>query len=183
MASAVETAIRNTITKGVIKLADFNRSRMDTSTQNPYLTGIHEPVREERTLAPLQVTGQIPVELDGRYLRIGPNPVTPPNPAAYHWFIGDGMIHGVRLKSGEALWYRNRWVRSNAVSAALGEEPAPGRRAPRSDNANTNILGHGGSTWALVEAGGYPVRIGEDLETIAHDPFAQTLKGSFSAHL
>jgi 8'-apo-carotenoid 13,14-cleaving dioxygenase len=44
------------------------------------------------------------------------------------------------------------------------------------------VLGHAEQTWALVEAGGYPVRINEELETIAHDPFGGTLKGSFSAH-
>ena len=81
---------------------------------------------DERTITDLQVTGSIPAQLDGRYIRIGPNPVSPPNPAAYHWFTGDGMVHGVRLKDGKALWYRNRWVRSTAVSEALGETPAPG---------------------------------------------------------
>jgi len=115
-------------------------------------------------------------------VRIGPNPVKPPNPAAYHWFMGDGMVHGVRLKGGKALWYRNRWIRSNAVSTALGEAPAPGPRNRRTDTVNTNVLGHAGKTWALVEAGGYPVVISDDLDTIAHNPFEGTLKGSFSAH-
>src|SRR5690606_34473071 len=98
-----------------------------------YLTGIHQPMTTEETIADLAVTGAIPPALDGRYLRIGPNPVTPPNPADYHWFTGDGMAHGIRIAGGRALWYRNRWLRSNAVSAALGEPPAPGRRAALSD--------------------------------------------------
>ena len=34
------------------------------------------------------------------------------------------MVHGVRLVDGEAKWYRNRYVRSNAVSQRLGE-PRP----------------------------------------------------------
>ena len=182
MASAVENLIRTTITKGVVKLAEFNRNRMDEKTRNPYLTGIHTPIGEEKSLTGLAVTGVIPPELDGRYIRIGPNPVTPPNPAAYHWFTGDGMVHGVRLRDGKALWYRNRWIRSNAVSTALGELPVPGPRAPRSDTVNTNVLGLAGSTWALVEAGGFPVRIDDELNTIAHDPFGGSLHGSFSAH-
>jgi len=182
MVSPVETAIRSVVTKGVGAVAEFNRKRMKAPEgSNPYLTGIHTPMTEELTLTDLQVTGQIPADLDGRYIRIGPNPVTAPNTAAYHWFTGDGMVHGVRLKGGKALWYRNRWIRSSAVSAALGETPAPG---PRSmfDTVNTNVLGHAGSTWALVEAGGFPVRIDEDLNTVAHDPFGGTLHGSFSAH-
>jgi carotenoid cleavage dioxygenase len=40
----------------------------------------------------------------------------------------------------------------------------------------------GGETLALIEAGGTPVRIGEELETIAYTDFAGTLKGAFSAH-
>lgn len=182
MASAVETLIRKTVTKGVEKIAEFNRERMKDDTPNPFLSGIHTPMTDERTITDLAVTGTIPAELDGRYIRIGPNPATPQNPAAYHWFTGDGMVHGVQLKGGKALWYRNRWIRSNAVSAALGEAPAPGPRNGAQDTVNTNVLGHAGSTWAIVEAGGYPVRIDEELNTIAHDPFGGTLKNSFSAH-
>jgi 8'-apo-carotenoid 13,14-cleaving dioxygenase len=183
MASTVETIIRRTATKAVLKVAEINRSRMDAPDQpHPYLSGIHAPMAQELTLTDLKVTGTIPPELDGRYIRIGPNPATPPNPAAYHWFTGDGMVHGVRLQNGKALWYRNRWVRSNAVSAALGEIPAPGPRNGNADTANTNVLGHAGEIWALVESGAYPVRINQDLETIAHDPFGGSLKGSFTAH-
>lgn len=181
MASAVETLIRGVVTKGVMKVAEFNREHRKAPSTHPYLTGIHEPVDAEMSLDTLRVTGAIPTELDGRYIRIGPNPVNP-NPAAYHWFMGDGMVHGVRLQGGKALWYRNRWIRSNAVSAALGEPPAPGPRNDRFDTVNTNVLGHAGQTWAIVEAGGFPVRIDEQLNTIAHDPFGGTLHYSFSAH-
>ena len=122
------------------------------------------------TITDLAVTGTIPAALDGRYLRIGPNPVTPPNPAAYHWFIGDGMVHGVRLEGGKAMWYRNRWVRSKAVSAALGEPAAPGPRSGMSDTVNTNVLGHAGKTWALVEAGGFPLA-GVGHARLVHDQY------------
>jgi 8'-apo-carotenoid 13,14-cleaving dioxygenase len=183
MASSVETLIRKTVSKGIMKVAEFNRDRMDSPEQpHPFLTGIHQPMSAELTLNDLKVSGTIPPELDGRYIRIGPNPVTPPNPASYHWFTGDGMVHGVSLKAGKALWYRNRWIKSKAVSAALGQPEAPGPRNGLSDTVNTNVMGIAGDTWALVEAGGYPVRINEELETIAHDPFGGTLKGSFTAH-
>ena len=182
MASAVETLIRKAVTKGVGKISEFNRERLREDAPNPFLRGIHTPMSDERTISDLAVTGTIPPELDGRYIRIGPNPAAPPNPAAYHWFTGDGMVHGVRLKDGKALWYRNRWIRSNAVSTALGEPPAPGPRHDAFDTVNTNVIGHAGATWAIVEAGGYPVRIDDELGTIAHDPFGGSLKGSFSAH-
>ena len=182
MPSAVETLIRSTVTKGIVKLGEFNRARMKgPADSNPYLRGVHRPMASELTLSDLKITGEIPPSLDGRYIRIGPNPAAKQNPAAYHWFAGDGMVHGVRLKDGKALWYRNRWIRSNAVSAALGEPAAPGPRHAF-DTVNTNVMAHANQTWALVEAGGYPVRIDAELNTIAHDPFGGSLKGSFTAH-
>jgi carotenoid cleavage dioxygenase len=183
MASTVERLIRTSVTRGMMKIAAFNRERLRAPDKpHPFLTGIHQPMDRELSLARLKVEGTIPPALDGRYVRIGPNPVKPPNPAAYHWFMGDGMVHGVRLQDGKALWYRNRWIRSNAVSKALGEPPAPGTRNERTDTVNTNVLGHAGKTWALVEAGGYPVEVSDELETVAHNPFEGTLKNSFSAH-
>src|SRR5687767_7252757 len=60
-------------------------------TENPYLNGNYAPVREEITALDLEVTGTIPDYLDGRYLRIGPNPISDQDPATYHWFLGAGM--------------------------------------------------------------------------------------------
>jgi carotenoid cleavage dioxygenase-like enzyme len=181
MGSPIETLIRGTVAKGVEALAAFNRGRMQAPADgNPFLTGIHAPMTEELTLTELSVTGTIPAGLDGRYLRIGPNPVAA-DPASYHWFIGDGMVHGLAIEDGKALWYRNRWIRSNAVAKALGVEPAPGPRH-HFDTVNTNVIGIGGRTFALVEAGSYPVALGEMLDEQAYDPFDGSLKGSFSAH-
>jgi Retinal pigment epithelial membrane protein len=98
-------------------------------TENPYLSGNYAPVREEITAVDLDVTGTIPTYLDGRYLRIGPNPLADPDPAKYHWFLGTGMAHGLRLRDGKAHWYRNRYVRSAEVARALGE-PGPAVHTP-----------------------------------------------------
>ena len=75
MASTVETLIRRTVTKGVEKIAEFNRGRLREDGENPFLIGIDTPMPDERTITDLQVTGSIPAQLDGRYIRIGPNPV------------------------------------------------------------------------------------------------------------
>jgi 8'-apo-carotenoid 13,14-cleaving dioxygenase len=151
-------------------------------TPNPFLTGIHAPMKSELTIEDLPVIGAIPAALDGRYLRIGPNPAVPVDPAKHHWFVGDGMVHGLRLEGGRARWYRNRWIRSNRVAAALGEAPAPGPRRALGDTVNTNILGFAGHVYALVEAGSTPVEIGETLDSIAYSDFGGTLAGSFTAH-
>ncbi len=181
MASRVETLIRAGVTKGVEAVAAFNRARLPEPTAHPFLTGIHAPMERELTLTDLAVSGTIPAALDGRYLRIGPNPVAA-DPASYHWFIGDGMVHGLALKDGRALWYRNRWIRSRAVAGALGKEPAPGPRHDGFDTVNTNVVDVAGRTFALVEAGSYPVELSDTLETQAYNPFDGTLAGSFTAH-
>jgi len=151
-------------------------------TVNRYLTGNFAPVTEELTAFDLPVSGRLPEELEGRYLRIGPNPSGAVDPQTYHWFTGDGMVHGVRLGGGNAQWYRNRWVRSTRISDALGEQPAPGERHAGMDNANTNVIGHAGRTFAIVEAGGRPVELTDELDTVAHVDFDGTLPNGFTAH-
>jgi carotenoid cleavage dioxygenase-like enzyme len=180
MASVIENAIRGTVTKGIGVVAEFNRKRMP-DTDHPFLTGIHKPMEAELTLEDLPVAGTIPAELDGRYLRIGPNPAAP-EAKGYHWFTGDGMVHGVALQDGKALWYRNRWIRSKRVEAETGMPHAPGPRHGGFDTVNTNVLGIGGRTWALVEAGSYPVELSDNLDEQTYNPFDDTLMGSFTAH-
>ncbi|HAY05320.1 MAG TPA: carotenoid oxygenase family protein [Hyphomonas sp.] len=182
MTSPVEAAIRGVVTQGVIAISAYNKEHKKAKSPNPFLEGIHQPVSSEQTFTDLKVIGEIPAGLNGLYVRNGPNPLQKVNPATHHWFVGDAMLHGIRLEGGRALWYRNRWVRSNAVSDALGEPRAPGERNPRTDTANTNIVGHAGKLWAIVEAGGHPVEITADLETREHSTFGGTLGEAFSAH-
>lgn len=183
MTSPVETAIRGIVSTGIMGVASLNRTLRRAKAPNPYLTGIHTPLKAEATLTDLKVTGEIPASLNGLYVRNGPNPLKAPNPATHHWFVGDGMLHGVRLQDGKALWYRNRWLRSTEVSAALGEPRAPGPRNPSGqDNPNTNVVGHAGKILAIVEAGGFPVEVTETLETRRHTDFDGTLGKAFSAH-
>ena len=152
---------------------------------NPYLDDFLAPVSAEVTATDLPVTGHIPEFLDGRYLRNGPNPVAEVDPATYHWFTGDGMVHGVGLHGGAAGWYRNRWVRSAAVRAALGE-PAAGthnlRAGMQSMGANTNVLAHAGKTLALVEGGVANYELTDELDTVGPCDFDGTLAGGYTAH-
>jgi len=46
---------------------------------------------------------RIPRELNGVFARIGPKPMRVVNPAIYHWFGGDGTVHGLRLRDGAAV--------------------------------------------------------------------------------
>ncbi|MDT7719109.1 MAG: carotenoid cleavage oxygenase [Mycobacterium sp.] len=152
---------------------------------NPYLDDFLAPVSAEVTATDLPVTGHIPEFLDGRYLRNGPNPVAEVDPATYHWFTGDGMVHGVALHGGTAGWYRNRWVRSAAVRAALGEPAAATqnlRAGMQSMGANTNVVAHAGKTLALVEGGVANYELTDELDTIGPCDFDGTLAGGYAAH-
>jgi len=157
---------------------------IDPSTPaNTYVRGNFAPVATEVTATDLPVRGQLPVELDGRYLRNGPNPIDPVD-ADHHWFVGDGMVHGIRLRDGRAEWYRNRWVRSPDLAVRLGEQPPPNPfdETVRVIAANTNVIGHAGRTFALVEAGAPPIELTDELDTIGPTNLDGTLEHPFSAH-
>ncbi|MBX7495989.1 carotenoid oxygenase family protein [Qipengyuania sp. 6B39] len=181
MASVIEKTIRKAVTPAIQAVAGLNRARLDDPSENPFLKGLHAPMTEERTLTDLAVTGSIPVELDGRYVRIGPNPFDGGG-KGHHWFTGDGMVHGVRLRDGKAEWYRNRFIRSKELEAKGGPKAAPGPRSTDRDVVNTNALDVGGKIMALVEAGSYPVELDGNLESVAYSNFGGGLAGSFTAH-
>lgn len=153
------------------------------SELNPYLVGNYSPVPDEATLFELEIIGEIPKELNGRYLRNGPNPVSDVDPAMHHWFIGDGMVHGICLQEGKAQWYRNRYVGSSRLSEHRSVADIPGRNWNNSPSGpNTNVGGFAGTTWAMVEAGGCPVELTYELETVGRNDFFGTLPGGFTAH-
>ncbi|MGH6648673.1 carotenoid oxygenase family protein [Aquabacterium sp.] len=168
--------------RAVTWLSQRLQSRVPYSSRNPYLEGMYAPVTQERTETKLRVTGELPRELNGLYARIGPNPMQVPNPGAYHWFTGDGMVHGVRLQDGQALWYRNRWIGSDSVRQKQGRSKLPGPRRGVGDAVNTNVFAHGGRIWAAVEAGSYPVELNAELDTIRHGLFDSQASHAFTAH-
>ncbi|MGQ0466044.1 MAG: carotenoid oxygenase family protein [Sporichthyaceae bacterium] len=153
-------------------------------TTNPYLSGNLAPVAAETTAHDLPITGTLPDFLDGRYLRNGPNPIGEVDPAKHHWFLGTGMVHGLRLRDGRAEWYRNRYVRSAGVAQTLGERARPGAKPHAGFDfpANTNVIVQGGRTFAVVESGFRPYELTEELGTVGACDFDGTLPGGYTAH-
>ncbi|MGW4527976.1 carotenoid oxygenase family protein [Amycolatopsis sp. NPDC004378] len=168
----------------------------DTGEANPYLLGVYAPVSEEIDAEDLQVIGEIPKDLNGVYLRNGPNPRFAPE-GRYHWFDGDGMIHAVHLENGRAR-YRNRWVRTKAFEAeseagkglwtGVMENPEGNpfgntHGLGLKDNANTDVVFHRGrilATWYLC---GSPYAVDPlSLETLGAEDFLGTLVGDMMAH-
>jgi carotenoid cleavage dioxygenase len=138
----------------------FNRLNL-FGKENYYLQGNYAPVKEIITEDNLEVIGSIPKELSGLYLRNGPNPIGSPNVKKYHWFTGEGMLHGVRIDEGKAIWYRNNLVGSGN---------------------NTHVISHAGKIYAIAEAGDKPVEIDQQLNSLDTDPFHGTLETGFTAH-
>ncbi len=156
---------------------------MTTTDVNMYLAGNYAPVTEEVTAFDLPVVGELPAELNGRYLRNGPNPAHHVDHATHHWFTGDGMVHGIRLREGRAEWYRNRYVGSANLGRLRGEPDIDGPNwSGTGFGPNTNVGGFAGRTWAMMEAGATPVELTYDLDTIARNDFDGTLPGAFTAH-
>lgn len=150
---------------------------------NPYLEGNFAPVFEERTDDHvLEVTGVVPPDLEGRLLRNGPNPVAlPEDPADYHWFAGDGMVHAISLSDGKATGYRNRWVRTRALAGKVATDPPKGPGEPIDGPANTHVIRHAGTTMALVESG-LPHALSPDLGRARVHDFDSTLSSPMTAH-
>ncbi|MGE2715791.1 carotenoid oxygenase family protein [Mycolicibacterium litorale] len=139
--------------------------------------GNYAPVADELTAFDLPVEGRIPPDLQGWYLRNGPNPRQP----SAHWFTGDGMIHGVRIENGRPAWYRNRWVRTESFDDHFPVYNADGSRNLHSSVANTHVVNHAGKTLALVESS-LPYEISNDLQTIGAYDFGGKLVDSMTAH-
>ncbi|MGW1006839.1 carotenoid oxygenase family protein [Streptomyces sp. NPDC002520] len=143
-----------------------------------YLRGRFAPVPEEHSAADLTVRGSLPPELDGRYLRNGPNPL--PGEDDGHWFTGPGMLHGIRLRGGRAEWYRNRWVRTRKLE---------GHPFVREDGTidlavtpgNTHVIRHADTVLALCE-NGLPYWVTPALETVGPYDFRGRLTTAMTAH-
>jgi carotenoid cleavage dioxygenase-like enzyme len=159
---------------------------------NPYLLGSYSPVDTEISAENLAIIGEIPRDLNGVYVRNGPNPQFQPK-GRYHWFDGDGMLHAVHIKDGQVA-YRNRWIRTSAFTREneAGHllwtgllEPMTNnpREAPLKDSANTDVIFHNCQLLALWYLCGKPYKIDPlTLETIGAEDFGGKLRNNVSAH-
>ncbi|MAT03195.1 MAG: dioxygenase [Acidimicrobiaceae bacterium] len=156
-----------------------------TDEQKPWhLSGNNAPVFDELTVTSLEVKGSIPSELAGRYFRNGANPQSG---ISDHWFVGDGMIHGIEIADGKANWYRNRYVRT-----PMFNNPDKDRMELYLDMetmgfnyevsvANTSVLGHAGKIYALEE-GSFPYELSKEVETIGCHTYGGKLTTAMTAH-
>ncbi|MBV6624474.1 MAG: carotenoid oxygenase family protein [Rivularia sp. (in: Bacteria)] len=164
---------------------------MVTAAVNPFLEGNYAPVREEITADNLKIIGELPPDLSGMFVRNGPNPQWQPK-GQYHWFDGDGMLHGVRISNGKAS-YRNRYVRTKgwqiehqegkAIWSGLLEPPQMDNPHGAYKNvANTALVWHAGKFLALWEGGApHSIKLPE-LDTFGEYNYNGKLQSAFTAH-
>ena len=140
-----------------MKILSEHTERIDTKG-NPYLTGMHAPVGREIEALDLEVIGELPTDLNGIYLRNGPNQRHDPL-GVHHWFDGDGMMHGAVIENGK-IDYRTRWVKTRGLQAEdkEGQTIWPGLIDPPNrdlqtswgadrwmkDTSNTDVVYHNG---------------------------------------
>ncbi len=143
-----------------------------------HMRGNYAPVLTEVDAFDLAVQGTIPEHLSGRFFRNGANPQNGPT---MHWFAGDGMLHGIRLRDGRAEWYRNRWVRTKALAGAERLDMSTGTFDLTVGLANTHVVRHAGRILALEEAS-FPNEVSDELDTLGPFDFGGRLHTPFTAH-
>jgi carotenoid cleavage dioxygenase len=140
--------------------------------------GNYAPVADEIDAGPLLVSGALPADVSGRYLRNGPNPV---NGDARSWFSGEGMVHEIRIGEGGAS-YRNRWVRTpwhlDPTLRKFADDGAPDLTLSL---ANTHVIAFAGRTLALEETS-LPYELDTRLETIGPWDLDGQLRTAMTAH-
>ncbi|MFC5064854.1 carotenoid oxygenase family protein [Actinomycetospora atypica] len=163
----------------------------------PHLTGPFAPVVAEVDVADLPVVGELPADLDGAYVRNGPNPRFSPLGSYVFPIDGDGMLHRVMLAEGRAR-YDNRFVRTPMVRAEEeaghaiwpgglnawrpgADEVGPELAGTRRQLPDVNVVRHHGRLLALAECDP-PYRMGPQLETLDQETFGDALPAGICAH-
>jgi carotenoid cleavage dioxygenase len=138
------------------------------SHEIPALNGNNAPVGREDVFTDMEVIGQVPTDLNGLYVRNGPNAYYPPD-WRYHAYDGDGMLHAVQFQNGKVS-YRNRWIETKA----LKEEKLAGHALwkglkepwrkdrpdePLKNTSNTDVKYHAGRLISMWYRSGLPYAI------------------------
>lgn len=141
-----------------IELVDDICGNLAEDDDHPYRTGAWKPNTREYNAWDLRVTGDLPDDLAGIYIRNTENPLHDAI-GRYHPFDGDGMLHSLWFGGGQTE-YRNRWIRTDGFDAereagrplwaGLRERPEKserdgwGARTRLKDNSSTDVVVHNG---------------------------------------
>ena len=93
--------------KPIEMIIDWTLKRTNDTSNQFAFKGNYRPIEKDimHHIAPEMILqGTIPTEINGVFLRNGPNPLYVPSHGRHHWFDGDGRIHGFRIKDGQAYY-------------------------------------------------------------------------------
>ena len=128
----------------------------------PIYSGFDRPGRIEADVFELEVEGSLPVDLEGTFYRVAPEPQFPPLLGDDIVINGDGMIGLFRFAGGH-VDFRSRYVRTEKFTLERSARRAlfGAYRNPYTDDvsvrglsrgtANTNVMWHGGRLLAFKE--------------------------------
>ena len=164
--------------------------------ETPNFTGFFAPSGVEADVRNLPVLdGAIPVNLDGSFYRVAPDPQFPPIAGDDIWFNGDGMVTRFRFRNGEVS-LQQRWARTDKfrLERDAGKALFGAYRNPLTDHesvkgevrgtANTNVILHAGKLLALKEDSPPVWMDPETLKTIdsRYDFGGKMTSETFTAH-
>ncbi len=166
---------------------------MKTFPELPIFTGFNKPSRMEIDIDDLEVEGELP-GISGAFYSVRPDPHYPPMLGDDIYFNGDGLISRFRFANGRVS-FRSRYARTprflaeqKAGRGLFGQYRNPLTNDPSvrdisPGTANTNIVFHGGTLYALKEDS-RPILMDPDtLETVGETDFGGKLTcPTFTAH-
>ncbi|KAK1961412.1 carotenoid oxygenase [Colletotrichum sublineola] len=158
----------------------------------PQFSGFMKPCRFEGEVRNLEIVGSVPVELDGTFYRVMPDPQFPPFIEDDPWFNGDGNVSAFRFHDGN-VDFQQKFVRTEkfvrereanrALVGAYRNKYTDAVKFKIRTTANTNVLYFNGSLLAMKEDAP-PYRMDPDtLETLGLCDFDGQLPScTFTAH-
>ena len=161
---------------------------------SPLFSSVVRLIRLQGDIADLEVEGEVPVELDGAFYRVHPDPQFAPKFDDDQFFNGDGMISMFRFKDGRVDFKQryaqtDKWKLENAAGRALFgayRNPLTDDEAVKGQirgTANTNVLVHAGKLFAMKEDSPCLLMDPNTLETEGYTDFAGDLDiPTFTAH-
>ncbi|KDP37985.1 hypothetical protein JCGZ_04628 [Jatropha curcas] len=96
-------AIALDVAEGALVSKERQHQLPKTADPRVQISGNYAPVPEQPVRQSLPVAGTIPDCINGVYVRNGANPLFEPI-AGHHLFDGDGMVHAVSIKNGNASY-------------------------------------------------------------------------------
>ena len=126
--------------------------RGSAQRSTPYLHGVRQPLSGEAdpvTITPSE--GACPSSLKGRSARYSTNPQLEPI-ERYHWFDGDGVVHGIHIADGVARYSTYHYIQTpsfhaeraagEAMWTRISEAPDPERAEIEDGGWIFSILSH-----------------------------------------